>query len=165
MEDTCFLAMKQPLMSFLLSTNRSWSASAEVASITQGWAGIIGINGMRRRTFFSGPLRNKSLPKRTKRGGKSPKTNSSFVSSSPQINYRNIRNRKGSKYLYNAAEKQNFYRSISFFLITWNSLHKNFTFFFKTSYVLCLEILFWEQLLWILSLSLSHGWIIMVNWV
>lgn len=122
--------MKQPLMSFLLSTNRSWSASAEVASITQGWAGIIGINGMRRRTFFSGPLRNKSLPKRTKRGGKSPKTNSSFVSSSPQINYRNIRNRKGSKYLYNAAEKQNFYRSISFFLITWNSLHKNFTFFF-----------------------------------
>ena len=122
--------MKQPLMSFLLSTNRSWSASAEVASITQGWAGIIGINGMRRRTFFSGPLRNKSLPKRTKRGGKSPKTNSSFVSLSPQINYRNIRNRKGSKYLYNAAEKQNFYRSISFFLITWNSLHKNFTFFF-----------------------------------
>ena len=142
--------MKQPLMSFLLSINRSWSASAEVASITQGWAGIIGINGMRRRTFFSGPLRNKSLPKRTKRWGKSPKTNSSFVSSSPQINYRNIRNRKGSKYLYNAAEKQNFYRSISFFLITWNSLHKNFTFFFFLKF-LC--FVYWDIVLRTITLN------------
>ena len=130
MEDTCFLAMKQPLMSFLLSINRSWSASAEVVSITQGWAGVIGINGMRRRTFFSGPLRNKSLPKRTKRGGKSSKTNSSFVSSSPQINYRNIRNRKGSKYLYNAAGKQNFYRSISFFFNHMKQFAQKFHFFF-----------------------------------